>query len=317
MPSFGPFELRGRLAQGGLCEIYRARRQSLGGIAHEVTLKWLRPEHARVPARMQQLIEEAQLGVRLNHPALVRTEELIEVNDDWAVVLEFVNGLDLMRLRRVLGRVQRSLSWPEAVYIAQRIVAGLEYLHDQHRIVHGDLTPANVMLSVEGDVKLIDFGRPFGKDKEGRPIVGGTPRYLAPETLSAGQLDAKSDLYATGLILWELLSGVRVHDRRDSTDLPRSLLAGGTGPLPLPDGAIPDPLIDMVEWLLEKDPGHRPPSAALVLDRLETLIPPRSALRRSLAKTAAAAQSELRSTDLPIVVPEPSLEEELHSQLPS
>lgn len=315
MPRFGVFRLRGRLAQGGLCDIYRAHRVGPGGLTRDIALKRLRTEQVGDARRAEMLVEEGRLGAQLIHPAIIRTEDLVVVEDVWAVVLEFIDGLDLRRLRRVLGRQQRRLRWQLVALIAQRTLAALAYLHDRHGLVHQDITPANLMLNTDGELKLIDFGQLALSRLRPKHAVGGTLRYLPPEALAGRPLDAKSDLFAAGLVIWELLTGLRLHDPLKGSDLEAAVARAEIPPLSDHTVDGPPEFHELVSWMIEPHPLRRPPSASLLLARLEALCPPNTHLHEQLAKTATAAQAELRSTDLPVVIPEPSLEERLEAEL--
>lgn len=325
MMLFGPYQLAGRLAKGGLCEIYRAMKPGPRGFQRGYALKWLHPHHASVPERVEMLIEEARLGAPIRHANLLQTDDLVQHEDGrWAIVLELVDGMNLAVLNRLLREDGRLLGLGELVYIACELLEGLSYLHGVHRFAHADLSPSNVMLSVEGDVKIVDFGqqallRLRSLRRQGSPSgslsIGGKLRYLAPETLSSGAVTPQSDLYALGLILWELMSGVRLYEGLGIRELSQRVMAGGVPRLSNASGDLPEPLLAMLHWLLQVDPNKRPPEAGVLLAQLEGLGFRRSEQRRRVARWVREFQVRSHSSDLPVLLPRSGLEAELTGDL--
>ena len=264
------FVLLDQIATGGFCEIVRARQAGGAGFEKIVALKRLLPAHAQNPERVTALIEEAKLAASLSHGSLAQVLDLVEVDGNWAVVLEFVPGLDLFQLTKILSQHERRLDLPECLHIVREILLALDYVHhatdgDGHplSLLHGDMAPGNVMLTTSGEVKLIDFGMlrtQYGLDSINP--AGGKVRYAAPEHVRGAPRTVAGDLYATGLILWELLAGVRVFD---GMSLPALVTAVGQGAVPLVDVWRPElpPVVSaIVLRALALEPDRRFSSAS-------------------------------------------------------
>jgi serine/threonine protein kinase len=223
----GDFELLERLAVGGMSEVYRAQvahdvERPEGEAADlpsgEVVVKLMLPQVAQDPAFVEMLADEARLAEKLAHPNLVRVIAWGEVDRERYLALEYVDGCSLATLlahRREaeLGPLEPAL----ALALIDALLAGLRYLHalsdEQGRAleaVHRDVTPGNVLLSRDGELKLADFGIARHGLRKGRTktgVVKGTLQYMAPEQLADDRVDRRADVYATGLILFELLTG--------------------------------------------------------------------------------------------------------------
>ncbi len=259
-----------QVAVGGFCEILRAKQQGGAGFEKIVALKRLLPEHADNPDRVRALIDEAKLAASLSHGSIVQVVDLVEVAGRWAVVLEFVQGLDLLQFTRIFSEHDRRLDLPECLHVVREVLVALDYLHHATGpdggplgLVHGDIAPGNVMVSVTGEVKLIDFGMLHGQhNPPSATPEGGKVRYLAPERVRGGPRDVRGDLYATGLVLWELLAGVRVFD---GLSLEALVSAVSTGAVPSVDRWRPElpPVVSaIVLRALAPDPNRRFGSAA-------------------------------------------------------
>lgn len=301
---FGPYMVMERLATGGLGEIYRGRRVGAAGFTKDVALKLVRPELAGSAERIQDLIDEAKLAARLTHGCIAQTLDLVQVAETWAVVEELVDGVDLFQLGRALGRYERRLGLDEGVHVARQVLTALDFLHrvagDDGRplgLVHCDIAPANVMVNLGGEVKLVDFGTLRGArlaDVAGIS-AGGKLRYRAPEQMRGEAFDQTADLYSVGLLLWELLAGERVHE-----GLSLEVLSGAVAEGRVPDVTalredVPAPLARIVHRAIHPDARYRYPNAAAFARALEEQEVGRDSSRccRVLAEIAVAVQAEL------------------------
>jgi serine/threonine-protein kinase len=249
----GRYRIISRLGQGGMGEVYRADDEKLG---QPVALKFL-PRRLQGNQRALELfLEEVRLARRVAHPNVCRVFDLGEHEGLQFITMEYVDGEDLGRLLRRIGRAPRD----KAVQIGWQLCAGLAAIHDQ-RILHRDLKPANVMLDGRGRVRITDFGV-AGRIEDSRPgSICGTPEYMAPEQLAGKGATLQSDLYSLGLLLYEIFTGRRVfassEDRLQESKAP-----------PDPDKLVQglDPKIgSAIRRCLEPDPRQRPESAAAVL----------------------------------------------------
>jgi eukaryotic-like serine/threonine-protein kinase len=303
MEELGEYRIVRLLGEGGMGKVYEATERLSG---RTVALKVLRPELARSEPVRRLFENEMSILAALDHPNVVRCLSCAEVGGELMMALELLPG---RTLREVLGDEHR-VDWARAVGIAEQIARALSAAHEHEPpIVHRDLKPENVMILDDGSVKVTDFGvakliAALGNEST---HSAGTLAYMSPEQIDAGPVDARSDLYALGVVLYELIAG-RPPFHSSS---PRELLnlACTTPPPPFPDelrGVVPRGVVNLVFELLEKSPDDRPGSAADVLAALEPFVPgmPEAAPRSPRKKTTPlrverppARRTEPRASD--------------------
>src|SRR5512145_2556349 len=204
----GRYRIIGRLGRGGMGEVYRADDLKLG---QPVALKFLPPDVDQDPARLTQLHTEVRMARQVSHPNVCRVYDIDEIDGHTFLSMEYVDGEDLASLLRRIGR------FPEdrGLEIARQICAGLAAAHERG-VVHRDFKPANVMIDGTGKVRITDFGL---AGLSGETIRAGTPAYMAPEQLAGGEVTPQSDIYALGLVLYELFTGQRALEGRNLAEL--------------------------------------------------------------------------------------------------
>jgi serine/threonine-protein kinase len=212
-PQTSRYLVHGRLAAGGMGEVYLGTQVSPAG-RRRVAIKRLADSRKLDPAAMSRLVAEARLGFQLTHANICQVVDLVVSEESTYIVMEFVRGLDLRALLRRLEATERPLEPAFALYIAREVARALDYTHrrigDDRRplfLVHGDVTPPNVLLSIEGEVKLADFGiaRALDGSAPGTSVRGGTVGYMAPE-VAGGAVDHRADVFSLGATLAEALS---------------------------------------------------------------------------------------------------------------
>ena len=246
------YQLLSEIGQGGLAEVYRAQDVALGRL---VAVKALRREYVTDPAFLVRFHREAQNAARLVHPNIVAVYDFGQDQERPYIVMEYVPGRDLRALLEEAG----PLSVKQAVDICIQVCAGVGYAH-RVGLVHGDLKPGNVLITPEEQVKVVDFGlaRALGEsamDEEGE-LVWGTPAYFAPEQASGGQVVAATDVYAIGVILYEMLTGQLPFVGSDLEVARKHLLETPT-PVDQLNPRIPEKLAHIVERALQKRPDDR------------------------------------------------------------
>jgi serine/threonine-protein kinase len=245
----GRYRLVAALGRGGMGEVYRADDLALD---QPVALKFLPRPLADDPDRLARFRKEVALARRVSHPNVCRVYDLAEVGRQPFLTMEYVDGEDLTSLLRRIGRVPED----RATAIARELCLGLAAVHEQ-QLVHRDLKPANVMLDGRGRVRLTDFGlAAAAADLGPAESRAGTPAYMAPEQLAGQGVTARSDLFALGLVLYELFTGRQAFSGTDR-DTPPSTPSSHVGGL--------DRAVERVILLcVERDPGDRPASALAV-----------------------------------------------------
>ncbi len=245
----GRYRIVGRLGRGGMGEVYRADDLKL---AQPVALKFLPPEVDHDPARLMQLHSEVRMARQVSHPNVCRVYDIDEVDGHTFLSMEYVDGEELGSLLRRIGRfpVERALE------MSRQICAGLAAAHERG-VIHRDLKPANVMLDGAGKVRITDFGL---AGATGETVRAGTPAYMAPEQLAGSEVTPQSDIYALGLVLYELFTGQRAVEAKNVAELVRKREAGIAPPSMIVREL--DPAIDRaILRCLERDPADRPSSA--------------------------------------------------------
>lgn len=243
--------------RGGMGEVYRAEDLKLEQV---VAIKFLPKNLSVYPEALARFHSEVRIARQVSHPNVCRVFDIGDVDGSLFLTMEYVDGEDLASLVRRVGR----LSPDKAMEIARQICAGLAAAHDRG-VIHRDLKPANVMLDGSGKIRVMDFGlASIAASIQGAEAGAGTPAYMAPEQLAGKEVTAKSDIYALGLILYEILTGKRAYEATTMSEL---LKLRKEGEIKSPSALVRDldPLIERVILrCLENDPGQRPASALQV-----------------------------------------------------
>jgi len=251
------YRIVGLLGRGGMGEVYRADDLKLG---QPVALKFLPEGLERDEDRLQRFLNEVRMALKVSHPNVCRVHDISEVEGQHYISMEYVDGEDLSSLLRRIGRLPRD----KATEVARQLCAGLAAAHGQG-VLHRDLKPANVMIDGRGQVKITDFGLAgFDDAISGAEARTGTPAYMSPEQWSGEEVTFKSDLYALGLVLFELFTGERRFRGKTRVELESSReRASSITPSSLVEGF--DPAVErLILACLEEDPGQRPSSVLAV-----------------------------------------------------
>ncbi|XXF77375.1 serine/threonine-protein kinase [Myxococcaceae bacterium GXIMD 01537] len=284
----GRYEVLSTLGTGGMAQVLVARTRGPEGLGRLVALKRILPHLASEKVMVDQFLDEARIALRLSHANLVTVHDFGEAHGSYFIAMELVRGVDLHRLLRAHGPLEPSLA-------VAAVSQGLQGLHAAHQLrgedgvplqlVHRDMSPHNLMVGFDGRVKVLDFG--VAKARAQRTvtlpgIVKGKPLYMSPEQARGRRLDARSDLFAMGVILYEALSGTRAFDRGSEL---ASLEAICVEPV-APSERIPPALWEVLEVALAKSPEGRYRDAQEMARALVEACPPaRDAELGKLAST--------------------------------
>jgi predicted Ser/Thr protein kinase len=245
------------LGRGGMGEVYRADDLKLG---QPVALKFLPSRMRERPELLDRLLKEARIARQVSHPNVCRVYDVGEADGRTFITMEYVDGEDLRSLMDRIGQ----LSARKALDIARQLSAGLQAAHDLG-ILHRDLKPANVMLDARGRVRITDFGLAMAiSDVGAGDVHSGTPAYMAPEQLDGRDPTVRSDIFALGLVMYELFTGMRAFPRGSIDELRRAYEESRPA---RPAAVVPDlnPAIERtILTCLESDPTLRPASARAV-----------------------------------------------------
>src|SRR5512136_495284 len=251
------YRIIGLLGRGGMGEVYRADDLKLG---QPVALKFLPKSLADDPVRRERLFAEVRIARQVSHPNICRVYDIGELEGRHFLTMEYIDGEDLASLLKRIG----SLHGAKALDIAKQLCAGLAAAHDKG-VLHRDLKPANVMLDGRGRVRITDFGLAVAAENEvPAGEVSGTPAYMAPEQFASQGASVRSDIYALGLVLYELYTGRRAYDAGTLAEL-RTKKESTTPTAPSEIAREIDPIVERVILrCIERDPRQRPPSVAQV-----------------------------------------------------
>ena len=254
----GRYRIISRLGGGGMGEVYRADDLSLG---QSVALKFLPEALSRDPDAIRRFRNEIRVARQVSHPNVCRVHDVGEYEGQIFLSMEYVDGEDLASLLRRIGRLPED----KALEIARKLCAGLAAAHDKG-VLHRDLKPGNVMLDGRGQVLLTDFGLAgLAHEIAGNEVRSGTPAYMAPEQLDGKEVTPKSDIYALGLVLYELFTGKRPFGEVQSV---QELVEAQKRNTPTNITSLVrdiDPTVEgIVRRCLDPDPARRPASALSV-----------------------------------------------------
>jgi eukaryotic-like serine/threonine-protein kinase len=274
--TIGGYELIQRLAVGGMAEVFLARRPGPDGFEKRVAIKRILPHLSRQPDFVAMFLDEARLAATLDHPHIVHIHDFGVDGGVYYLAMEHVCGEDLAALMRRAGELGAPLAPAEVATILVDACAALHHAH-QRGIVHRDVTPANLIVSYDGVVKLADFGIAKSQAASARAqtnagTLKGKVPYMSPEQASARALDRRSDIFSLGVVAWELLAGARLFHRRSEMDMLRAVQACHVPSLATVNPGVPPALGALIDRALAKDADARWANAADFGDALSAWL---------------------------------------------
>jgi len=281
LQAIGKFEITARLGQGGMGTVYKGRDPSLD---RAVALKTISPELAANPEFLNRFQREARAAARLQHPNIVTVYELGDVGGTPFIAMELLDGIDLAEAMTPRDR----LTLDEKLRVMVEVCRGLDYAH-KRGVVHRDVKPANVRILANGNVKLVDFGiaRLGESTLTQTGMLLGTPSYLAPEVVAGGRVDHRADMWAVGVMLYEMLAGERPFQAPAFVGLVYRIVHDPAPPLAAGLLGIPPALTEIVARTLEKKPENRYQDLAELAAALQAV--------RGVADTEATLTPQARS----------------------
>ena len=266
----GDYEVVTKLRSGGMADLYLAKREGPGGFARHVAIKVVHPRLARDRSFIDMFLDEARLAASISHPNVVHIEDLGQQGGTYYLVMEYLHGTTLAQVLMKLYAAGRRLAPAAAVSLVADAAAGLHAAHQARgpdgqllHVVHRDVSPQNLFLTNEGEMKVIDFGIAKASGRlhktQGNALKGKMP-YMPPEQFTGADIDHRADLYALGVVLWEMLTLERLFQAKDDFSLIQEVRAG---PRCAPSALVPriSPALDaVVMGALAGDPNGRPAS---------------------------------------------------------
>ena len=267
------FRIIERLDKGGMAEVFRGISESMKGFKKSVVIKRILPNLAKNEKFVAMFLDEARLSLSLQHANIVHVFDIGKSDNTYFLVMEYVNGCNLKAVIEYYEKQRRRMPIPEALYLMIECCKGLSYAHQLENpetgeplnIVHRDISPPNLLMSKNGEVKLVDFGLAKANtqiEETDHGVVKGKFSYLSPEAASGLEVDQRADIFAIGIILWEMFAGARLfHGDTDfaTVDLVREAR--------IPSIAAVNPRVEpeleaVVRKALARDPNDRYQEAA-------------------------------------------------------
>jgi serine/threonine protein kinase len=280
--SFGNYRLVGLINTGGMAELYLALQEGMEGFTKIVAVKRILPHLAQNAEFIKMFLDEARLAARLEHPNIGRIYNLGETDGSYFMAMEYLPGEDLSRTLEQAGRGGVGVAPEMAALIIQAVADGLHYAHDLKDadgkplgVIHRDVNPANIIVSYQGAVKVVDFGIAKARSNNAESQTGaikGKLSYLSPEQARGEVIDRRSDIFCLGIVMWELLTYRRLFKRPHEAATISAILHGDY-PSPQkfrPD--IPEALERVVMKALAMDPAERYQTASEMSDGLEEYL---------------------------------------------
>jgi serine/threonine-protein kinase len=283
--NIGRYTLFEELAAGGMGVVYLGRSSGASGFKRAVAIKRLHPEIARDPGAVAMFKQEAQLLARVRHPNVVSALDVVQAEGELLLVMEYIHGLPLSMLGRLAQRAKQPIPVEIAVRIACDVLHGLHAVHTATApsgralsMVHRDVSPQNVLVGNDGVARLLDFGVAKAITSEDRTAAGyvkGKLSYVAPEQIRAETIDARVDVFALSVVLWEMLASTRLFGGGSPAETVRKVLKGEVPALAsVSRRYVPASLEAIVRRGLAADPARRFKSAKALANALEAEVAP-------------------------------------------
>jgi serine/threonine-protein kinase len=268
---FGKYTLLNRIAVGGMAEVFLARQEGLEGFEKTICIKRIRPHLSSQPNFVQMFLNEAKLAAQLNHPNIVQIYDLGRVNDSYFIAMEYISGRDMSRIIPKAEKAGISFPMIYALRIASNVCEGLYFAHTKGdaygnplNIVHRDITPENILVSFSGTVKIVDFGIAKANTQLEQTRAGeikGKLSYMSPEQCMGHQLDARSDIFSFGSVIYEWITGYKLFTGENEMAILKSIIDGKIYPPSYFKEDVPEAVERILMKALDKDKTKRYQSA--------------------------------------------------------
>jgi serine/threonine protein kinase len=278
---FGKYLLLGLIARGGMAEVYRAKQRSGSHQDRLLAIKCMRPQLAKEARFVEMFIREGKLAVLLDNDSIVRTYEIGRIEGRYFIAMEYIGGKDLTQILRRCQESNQRIPVPHACFITARMSEGLHYAHTRQdgegrplNIVNRDVSPSNVRISYEGDIKLLDFGiaQAMLKFTSEIGVLKGKFSYMSPEQIRGMPVDARTDVFSTGIILHEMLTTEKLFRGDTEFALMEKVRKAEVPPPSKFNRRVPEALDRIVLRALARDLPDRYQSARELSDDLQAFM---------------------------------------------
>jgi serine/threonine protein kinase len=307
----GKYQLVDVAGEGGMATVYRAVQKGAAGFQRTVAIKHIKPEYRALKNYIDMFIEEARVGSELQHPNIVQVHDFVSQNGSYYLIMEWVDGIDLGAFIRINRDAGTPISWPFAVAMGIGTLRGLGAAHTRvgpdgspAPVIHRDVSPHNVLLGINGVVKLSDFGLAKARDRIASLTAPGTVKgklsYLAPEVTFGRPNTAQSDLFGVGSVIYESLTGERLFDGKNDVEIFKKIRACKIQPISERRPDVPPALAAVLDLALAADPANRYTTATEFASALSQVM--KQAVGVDAATALGTAVREARARDHAAVV---------------
>jgi len=277
---FGKYLLIEKIGVGGMAEIYKAKTFGVSGFEKVLVIKKILPKYSNDAEFREMFINEAKLTAGLLHNNIVQIYELGEINNNYFIAMEYIFGKDLLQLLRKSSKRKEYIPTNVVIFILKEIFTGLGYAHqatdefnNSLNIIHRDVSPSNILISYNGVVKVSDFGIAKTKSKSLNEIKTGQFKgklgYMSPEQVLGGEIDSRSDLFAGGIIAFEMLTLTRLFQGSSDIEILNKITSNDKIDILKVNPTIPKNLAAVVNKILEKKPENRYQTAEDIVEALD------------------------------------------------
>ena len=322
---FGRYQLVELIGQGGMAEIYKARASGLQGFEKQLVIKKILPSFANNEAFIQMLIQEAKLASSLHHTNVVQIYDLGEVDGIYFIAMEYVAGRDLLRVLARCTKESYRIPFDLAAHIVAEVSRGLDFAHTAKSldgeplgIIHRDISPSNVLISFQGEVKVTDFGVAraglYHDHKTRSGVLKGKVGYMSPEQVTGRAFDHRADIFSLGILLYETITLKRLFLGRTDLETLMNIRDCRLDHKLKKHDYIPEPIQEILHRALTVDPDDRyAPAGEMHADLMDYLHEIRSPVHSDLLGRVARAVFDLEEMELPTepcflaeILPDPS-----------
>jgi eukaryotic-like serine/threonine-protein kinase len=270
----GRYELQEPVGEGGMSTVWRAVSKSSDLFARAVAVKVMKRGFSTQKEHLEMFLEEARIGAELQHANLVQVIDFVADPSGHCLILEWIEGMDLRTLNKVMARLERPLSWTLVAHVGIGILRGLAAAHERRLrdgtiapVVHRDVSPQNILLGLNGGIKLTDFGMARARDRDAMTapgVVKGTISYIAPEMLRGRPPTPASDLFSLACTMWEALAGERLFEAASDALVVKQIREGAVRPLEDWRPDVPARFVAAINRALSLEPARRTSARAMV-----------------------------------------------------
>ncbi|MCA9560148.1 MAG: serine/threonine protein kinase, partial [Myxococcales bacterium] len=279
---FGPYQILKRIAYGGMAEIHLAKTTGIGGFEKLLALKVIHPKFSEDQEFIDMLIDEAKIAVQLSHVNVGQIFDLGRIDDTYYIAMEFIDGKDLYQLLVRCSELDIDIPFDVIAYIGLETAAGLQYAHTKSDnygrpldLIHRDISPQNILISYDGEVKIVDFGiaKASQRSRETESgVIKGKFFYMSPEQAWGDQIDARTDIFSTGICLYEMITGEMLYNEEKALVLLDRVRKAEIPPMRKKRPDLPPALEQVVLKALAREREHRYASAGALQGALSGFL---------------------------------------------